>query len=78
MTEKGLNTENLPLKLTSCNGSSRQKWDGFNWSKEFEIHPADNSNFCVTQMHHPKAHEKVFPQKCGKPRDHDTSNWIVY
>ena len=58
--------------------------DGFNLdrSKPWEIMPAaksdPNKGSCVTQMHHPKAHEKVFIRRCQKPRTNDTSKWVLY
>ena len=50
----------------------------YNKQKPLEIHPESNMNKCVTQMHHSKAHERVFIRSCEKPRKHDTSMWVTY
>ena len=85
VTEDGFNSESRPLRLKKCTGSRRQKWanygeDGFNLdkSKQWEIMPAEKKGYCVTQMHHPKAHERVFVRRCSKPRTNDTSKWVLF
>ena len=74
----GWDRETDPIKLKKCNGSSRQKWNGFNEKKRFEIKSGRNSGYLLTQAHHPKAHERVFPQQSRRARNHKTSYWIVY
>ena len=88
VTEEGFDSESKPLRLRKCNGGNKQKWVNqgwkdpsisFNFDKQpWEIHPYSNMNKCVTQMHHPKAHERVFIRSCEKPRKHDTSQWVTY
>jgi hypothetical protein len=81
-TERGFNKESNPIRLEKCNGDVRQQWDnrsGFNTNgTPFEIRAGRSSSYCLTQAHHPKAHEKVFPQICSRARNHDTSKWVVY
>ncbi len=81
-TERGFNKETNPIRLEKCNGDKRQQWDnrpGFNTNgTPFEIRAGRSSSYCLTQAHHPKAHEKVFPQICSRARNHDTSKWVVY
>ena len=78
--ENGWDRESNPIKLKRCNGSSEQRWKGFKEKKgsPFEFKSGRNSGYCMTQGHHPKAHEKVFPQQCRRARDHKTSKWVVY
>ena len=84
--ENGWDFETNPIKLKRCNGSSRQRWTGFNESLglgrnqaiPFEFKSGRNSGYCMTQAHHPKAHERVFPQQCRRARNHKTSKWVVY
>ena len=84
--ENGWDFETNPIKLKPCDGSSRQRWTGFNESLglgrseaiPFEFKSGRNSGYCMTQAHHPKAHERVFPQQCRRARNHKTSKWVVY
>ncbi len=78
--ENGWDSQSRPIKLKRCNGSSRQKWRGFKEKKgsPFEFKSGRNSKYCMTQSHHPRAHEKVFPQQCRRARNHKTSKWVVY
>ena len=85
VTEDGFDKESRPLRLKKCDGGIKQKWDnsgdvGFNFdkSKPWEIHPESKMDQCVTQMHHPKAHERVFIRSCQKPRINTTSKWVTY
>ncbi len=85
-TEEGLGSQNDPIRLRACETDDiRQKWvndKAFNSkpdrdkNKPFQI--IRNTNYCLTQQQHPKAHETVFPQKCSRAENHDTSKWIVY
>ena len=78
--ENGWDFETNPIQLKRCNGSSRQRWTGFKETKgiPFEFISGRNSGYCMTQAHHPKPHERVFPQQCGRARRHTTSKWVVY
>ncbi len=78
-TENGWDAEANPIKLKPCNGSSKQRWVGFDANKRpFEIFAGRNQRYLLTQAHHPKAHERVFPQQSRRARSHKTSKWIVY
>jgi hypothetical protein len=35
-------------------------------------------NNCLSQMHHPKAKEVVYPEDCDKTRESDTTYWITF
>jgi hypothetical protein len=78
--ENGWDSESNPIKLKPCNGSSKQRWVGFNAKKKtpFEIFAGRNQRYLLTQAHHPKAHERVFPQQAGRARSHTTSKWVSY
>jgi len=77
--ENGWDSDSNPIKLKPCNGSSKQRWVGFNASKKpFEIFAGRNPNYLLTQAHHPTVHERVFPQQAGRARNHQTSKWVVF
>ncbi len=73
------------LTLEYCNGSKRQKFYivGTPWQKwgKFEIRTSLRSNrqpTCLTNAHHPREHENIFPQRCDRARFHQTSSWTAY
>jgi len=73
------------LSLEYCNGGKQQQFDivGTPWQKwgKFEIHTSLTSNrqpTCLTNAHHPRRFENIFPQRCDRARDHQTSSWTVY
>jgi len=88
VTENGFERESSPLKLKKCDGGIKQQWlnkqdnnrGGFNFDKQrpWQINPAGKTNICVTQLHHPKAHENVFIRACWKPIKNDTYLWVTY
>ena len=89
MTEDGFDRESRPLRLKKCDGGIKQKWVNIGWKdssvrlnydkkQPWEIRPESNLGKCVTQMHHPKAHERVFIRRCEKPRTNKTSQWVIY
>ena len=72
-------SESNPIRLRDCdNDDSEQKFDGFRDDGRFELHPRDDPGLCVSQLHHPKKAETVYPQDCGDTRDHKTTYWIAY
>ena len=83
-TENGFNSSSNPIRLRTCEpGNKKQQWindPAFDEKgrKQFEIHPARDKNKCLTQQHHPRSGETVYPQSCSTARQHDTSEWIVY
>lgn len=72
--------EEKPIRVYRCGGSrgQHQRFDGFNMQERFELHPRGDSKRCVSQMHHPKKYERIYPESCKKTRDHDTTYWVVY
>ena len=38
----------------------------------------EGSNSCVSQMHHPKNCQRVYPEHCSKTRRHDTRYLLNY
>lgn len=83
-TENGFNSKYNPIRLRTCEpGNKKQQWindPAFDEKgrKQFEIHPARDKSKCLTQQHHPRSGENVYPQSCSRARQHDTSEWIVY
>lgn len=66
-----------PIKVKPCNNSSKQKFEGLKNYGKFELKPNDKEK-CVSQMHHPKAKEIVYPESCKKTRGSDTTYWITF
>lgn len=69
------------VKMKPC-GGSRQKWwtggDGEFSGSKFEIKPENESNYCMTKQHHPKADEDARLERCSTARKDDTSLWFRY
>eukprot|EP00804_Cyclotella_cryptica_P022213 CCRYP_017945-RA/>CCRYP_017945-RA protein AED:0.03 eAED:0.03 QI:418/1/1/1/1/1/2/234/183 len=82
LTTNGYGKEN-PIKLRSCDGSPRQKFHELKNYGKFELQPEDMMNTrrgarCLSQMHHPKAKEVVYPETCVKTRKTDTTYWVTF
>jgi hypothetical protein len=78
MTSTG-HSEDRPIRLYDCDDDDAdQQFDGFHDDKRFEIHPTREPDRCVSNLHHPKMAEKVYPQPCHDTRSHETTYWIVY
>lgn len=78
-------SEREPLRLQPCNDDRMdQKFVGFKPSGRFELQPKgmtdDDTRYprCISQMHHPKKGERVYPEECRKTRNHDTTYWNTY
>ena len=83
LTESGSNSENNPLRLRPCKTNrsfepNNQEWSGFDHAAKFQLHPKADSDKCLTQQHHPKSGERVFPQTCRTAWHHKTDMWEVY
>ena len=79
MTEIGFNNESKPITLFPCNEEEKsQKFTGFKEDGPFQLRPLTNTSTCLTQHHHPKPRELVYPRRCEKPVDNDSSLWIAY
>lgn len=66
------------IVLRPCEGFQEQLFEGFQWDGLFELHPKDETNQCITQWHHPKADERLYPEDCQVARDEVTSLWHTY
>jgi hypothetical protein len=45
---------------------------------KFEIKPINNNNLCISQMHHPKKMERLYPEDCISAHNDDTGYWITF
>ncbi|KAL7538188.1 hypothetical protein ACHAXR_008358 [Thalassiosira sp. AJA248-18] len=78
LTTTGYSEAN-PLRLKPCDDVRRdQKFAGFKENERFELQPKGMTGRCVSQMHHPKKYERVYPEDCRKTRNHDTTYWITF
>jgi hypothetical protein len=71
-------TQDTPMRFMSCTGQSDQSFRGMAIGEKFEFHQKGDSDHCVSQNHHPKSKERVYPEKCSLTRIHETSFWITY
>ncbi|KAL7530617.1 hypothetical protein ACHAXR_004582 [Thalassiosira sp. AJA248-18] len=77
-------TTGNPVKLRNChhrgnNNASSQNFLEVRSNDKFELQPENGlGRQCLSQQHHPKKYEVVFPEKCEKSRRHDTTYWRVY
>lgn len=80
-TVGGYNGVKSPVKLRACKrgeGSDSQSFKEVRAEGKFELQPSSNSGRCLSQHHHPKEHEVVFPEECSKTRRFDTTYWTTY
>lgn len=71
-------TESKPIRLQSCDGGSDQKFEGPTDNGIFKIRPSNDRGRCLTQQHHPKAWERVYPHECDKAERDKTVYWHYY
>jgi hypothetical protein len=64
--------------LKPCNGEPNQNFYGFKEQGLFQLRPRTSLTTCLTQEHHPKIHEVVYPRTCTKAEESDTSLWTSY
>ena len=65
--------------MDSRSGYVEQNFDGFKWDGEvFELHPLGREDQCITQWHHPKEEERLYPEECRVARDEVTNYWETY
>lgn len=63
--------------------SRTQLFSGVNKKREFQIHPLNNKNLCLTQHHHPKSGERLMVTSCLRAEANDankyddTSRWDI-
>mmetsp|Transcript_36091 Transcript_36091/g.87134 ORF Transcript_36091/g.87134 Transcript_36091/m.87134 type:complete len:384 (+) Transcript_36091:168-1319(+) len=79
LTATGYYSEDKPIRIKRCKQDEwDQKFVGFDDNGRFEIQPKGREDLCVSQMHHPKPFERVYPESCSKTRKHDTTYWVKY
>lgn len=82
VTITGYGGKSSPVELKSCqrsySASRTQQFNEVKASGKFELISNDRTGRCLSQHHHPKPHEVVFPEKCEKTRRFDTTYWIAY
>lgn len=78
MTVTGYNEGN-PIRLYNCDVfQTKQQFDGFDGNDKFELFPKGDTVDCLSQQHHPRSYETVYPENCRLSRRYKTSYWIVY
>jgi len=90
ITATGYNGKSSPTRLQYCkrnNNSggrgqgryaSNQSFSEVSASGKFELLTDDKSGRCLSQHHHPKPGEVVYPEKCEKTRRYDTTYWRTW
>lgn len=78
LTSMGYSGKSNPIRLRSCNGASNQSFNELRQYGKFELQPDDNGGRCLSQHHHPKAKEAIYPENCSKSRRFDTTYWITF
>ena len=66
------------IKLDTCDGSRKQKWDGLSERQPFQLREAGSNAKCASQHHEPKMGEVVYMTSCKKSRASKTDLWNVY
>lgn len=77
VTSSGFGSSN-PIMLSSCNGGSDQNFYEVQEHGRFELHPAASTARCVSQHHHPKDKEPLYPETCAKTTSTKTTYWVAY
>lgn len=78
ITTTGYSGKSDPISLRSCTGGSNQNFLELKSYGKFELQPEGNIDRCLSQHHHPKAKEVIYPEKCDKTRSFDTTYWTTY
>ena len=77
VTASGYGSRN-PIRLRQCNGGRNQNFHGVQREGKFELRPSANPNRCISQHHHPKDKEQLYPESCTKTTATKTTYWQVY
>ena len=81
MTTTGTSESN-PIRLYKCDGRIEQEFLRPNLvakNVKFQMKPEKyGGSRCLTQEHHPKADERVYPEECAPSERDTTSYWITY
>ncbi|KAL7546789.1 hypothetical protein ACHAWF_010121 [Thalassiosira exigua] len=67
-----------PVRLRRCDRRNDQNFLEVSSANKFELQPQNNRERCLSQHHHPKPGEAVFPESCVKTRKFTTTYWNVY
>ena len=82
LTVAGFGSRDRPIRLRPCGRagtSPDQNFEGLRAEGRFELQPeSGGGRYCLSQHHHPKEHEVVFPEDCNLTRKHDTTYWRTY
>jgi len=78
LTVRGYSGKRNPVRLRNCNHGGDQRFNELKSSGKFELHPETRNSHCLSQHHHPRRGEAVYPAECSRQRKHDTSYWRVY
>ena len=72
-------SEYHPIRLFDCaEDDPDQIFDGFNREGKFELNPKDDSDRCVSILHHVKSYERIYPEKCSTTREDNSSFWVTF
>jgi len=75
-------SERYPIRLYKCGQSGRtakQQFVGLKMNgQRFELQPKSMMGRCVSQLHHPKPYERIYPEQCFKTRRQETTYWVKY
>ena len=81
MTTTG-SSESTPVRLYKCdpNDINQQFYEPglVNRNERFVMRPKGYPGECLSQNHHPKADERVYPVTCGSALDDETLYWITF
>jgi len=72
-------SEYKPIRLFNCEeDDSDQIFEGFDREGKFELHPKEESDRCVSILHHVKSYERIYPEKCKLARNDNSSFWDTF
>jgi hypothetical protein len=64
---------------TTTSTTTRNDNDYDDHDDKFEIRPINGiPNRCISQMHHPKKLERLYPEDCNGAHRDDTGYWITF
>ena len=78
LTVTGYSGKGAPVRLRRCNRGSNQNFMEVRSYGRFELQPQKNHGRCLSQHHHPKRYEVVYPENCSKTRRFDTTYWTTH
>ena len=82
LTVTGYDSEETPVTLLECDGRSDQQFLDVplpvDSEEKFMLRPKDQGSHCLTQEHHPKEGEPIYPEDCSMSLKDGTAFWIQY